>query len=782
MFERTRSLWVSTAALGYVAFAAAQSREGPAWTWLLVPALPLAWFELWRRTKRRARGEALVSPVAMSAFRAVAWGTLLWVASRVGPSGSVGFDALGNLGCGFASVAGLVALARIRSPGGMLRPPRAAQSLDAAAFAGLIWGVATSLPAALAALPSAAVRLEPLMIDYATTAASLGTLLLLIATTWRLRWLRGLELGVGDRAAAGLALSATAGLVAIPAAFLDLGPPDRLLPSTVLVASLMAAGTVVAREPTRVSGAVRGILAIMVLGAPITLVSSILARAMPNLAAMVVLASSVLAIAVGIAARAAARPLAPEQSRWLDAIDSASRGALQPEPDSAIRAALEALRATGTAPGARPELWRFVPPQVLSVDVAGYLHVTAADPPASLTELALAEPERTVRAEALNAVQVRQPEVRPLLEWFRARNAFSATLVLDEDGPSGFLLMPRGKRTSSLSLEEARAMRILTDRISALLAVSSALARSRDRELEATERITSLAAERDHLTSVVAGIGGRHVADAERKARRVKATSYCPAARMALESIRKAARSAQPLALEVPNGCDAIGWAAFAHVEGTRPEGPLVVVCGTGSAEQSTAYWDDSATSPWRLAEGGTLVVTDVGALPAGIQSALAASANRRDPRPSPLGPPWLLVTSGRSYGDLERHGSLSAPLARATRDRVIRTPSLAERAEDLRALLLDAATRSGLRTKGAPLGIDPGALRWLVEHPWPANELELDALMLRAALSCAGGAITAADLEGLGFCPLETTAALAPALPEDRSVRRATLRRRRPG
>ena len=137
-------------------------------------------------------------------------------------------------------------------------------------------------------------------------------------------------------------------------------------------------------------------------------------------------------------ARAVARPLGPEQSRWLDAIDAASRGALQPEPDAAIRAALEALsKATATA-GARPELWRYHPEEVLSVDIAGYLHVEAGKAPPRLYELALAEPERTLRAEALQAVQVRRAEVRPLLEWFDSRKAFSATLILDEDGVSRF--------------------------------------------------------------------------------------------------------------------------------------------------------------------------------------------------------------------------------------------------------------------------------------------------------------------------------------------------------
>ena len=85
------------------------------------------------------------------------------------------------------------------------------------------------------------------------------------------------------------------------------------------------------------------------------------------------------------------------------------------------------------------------PEEVLHVDIAGYLHVEKAEAPASVYELGLSEPERTLRAEVLRAVAVRSPEVRPLLAWFDTRKAFSATIVMDEEGPIGFLLLPRGR-------------------------------------------------------------------------------------------------------------------------------------------------------------------------------------------------------------------------------------------------------------------------------------------------------------------------------------------------
>jgi hypothetical protein len=48
---------------------------------------------------------------------------------------------------GAAAVGALVALARIGSFGGLLRPHPLARSLDAAAFVGVLWGIAAALPA-----------------------------------------------------------------------------------------------------------------------------------------------------------------------------------------------------------------------------------------------------------------------------------------------------------------------------------------------------------------------------------------------------------------------------------------------------------------------------------------------------------------------------------------------------------------------------------------------------------------------------------------------------------
>ena len=771
-----RSLWLPFAAVAYVCFAAAKAGGGYV-PWLALVLLPLMLAEVWRRTAAPPQqGEDRIEKTARSALRACFWGAAIWIAARTGPAGHPAFDAAANLGAGAAIVAALVALSRIPGHGGVMAPARSARSLDAAAFAGFLWGIAVALPATRVILPAEQVRLDPLAIDYATTSAGIGSLLVLVAATWRLRIVRRLEMGVGDRAAGALALAITAFTVAVPAALMDVAPPDRVLPVAVILASIACTWTATTREPTTVSSALRGILAIMILGAPTTLLAGLVARQAPNHAGAIVLASSAVSIVVGLIARAVARPLGPEQSRWLDAIDAASRGALTPEPDAAIRAALVALGETSNAPGARPELWRVSPEEVLSVDVAGYLHVDKAAAPDRLYEMAREEPERTLRAEVLAALEVRRPEVRPLLAWFEARRAFSATVVLDEDGPLGFILMPRGSRTAPMSLEEARAIRLLADRISALLAVSSALARSRKRELAAIARADTIDDERERLEHIIHLEAGRNESHAEQAARGVRSSAYSPAARQALEQLERLGRMNASPALIAPPGSEAVGWAALAHLASPRRGGPLVVIDGANGAEHDLELWQDAERSPLALADGGTLVVLHAALLPAGVQEHIARTLSRRANAParSNVLPAGLVVALARPPEELAADGALSPHLSRWVGDAHVHLPLLADRPEDLRSLALTALARTGARSGGEPLGIDNAALRLLMEHSWPGNEGELRDVLTRAAAAATTRVVTATNLAAAGFHPnVEPTTASATPLP--------TTARRRP-
>ena len=772
---RERSYWLAAAAVAYVCFGALASADGALLPLAALFVLPLWLAVVWRRTERGEVGPRRVEARALSAARACHFGAALWVAARLGAPGHSSLDAAANLGTAIAAIAALVTLARLPTEGGMLLPAVSTQSLDAAAFAGLLWGIGVALPAARALFASD-VALDPLTIDYATTTAAISSLLVLVAAAFRLRVQRRLEIGVADRVAGALALSLTALTVALPVALADIAAPDRVLPAAVLASALSCSWTATTREPTTVSAALRGVLAIAILGVPSALFIAVAARAFPAHAPTITLAGSAIAVVVGILARDVARPLGPEQSRWLEGILRASQGALQPDPDAAIRAALSELRQAFGDPSAKPELWRSQPDEVLSVDVAGYLHLTRGKAPDKLYELAMMEPERTLRADVVKALEVRRPDVRPLVAWFEARKAFSATLVVDEEGALGFLLFPRARRTSVMTLEEARATRVLCDRISALLAVSSALARSRQRELDASRRADEVSADRDRLERIIQQSSGRHRAFAELVARPVRIATYSPAARFAVDEIERRMKSGAPLALLSPPGVDAAGWAAVAHLASPNGGGPLVVVDAATAVLHDEERWRDPGVSPLCLADGGTLVILDAPALPRAVQDYVSRELDRRSHEVSTVPPPNLVVSAREPFDTLVRDGRLSARLS-ARFGAAVTLPGLVSRPEDLRALVLDRLAGVGMRGRGEPLGIDSAALAMFLEHRWPGNDVELTDVLVRAAEVASGPVVTTANLMSIGFRN-EPETAPAPPAPEPRKRRSRPARR----
>ncbi len=673
--------------------------------------------------------------------------------ARAGGPGRAGLDAAANLGVGIASVSALVALGRIKPLGGMLSAPKATESLDGAAFSGLLWAIATTIPAAFALMPGRFLR-DPLLIDYATTSAATGSLLVQCAASLRLRNLRRVELGVGDRASSAFALSVTALLVAVLGASLSLAAPDRFLPTAMCGAAALAAWAATAAEPTSVTRALRGILAVAIAGVPVVVAAGTLAHSRPGASGTILIGASLACVLVGLLAHRIARPLGPEQSRWLSSIEAASRGALSPDPDTALTAALAALQKTAASGNARAEIWRQAPSEVLTVDVAGYLHIERAEAPERLYELALGEPERTLRLDALTAVEVRRPEVRGLLGWFRARGAYSATVVCDEDGPLGFVLLPGESRSSPLTLEEARALRTLSDRISSLISVSAALSRARERELTAQARANALEAECERLEHAIGAQTARHRWPAERLARGVRTTAFSPGARMALDGLERLAKVDAALALLMPPGVDAEGFAAHVHRCSPRADGPFVTVDATEREARDLEVWRDPARSPLVAADGGTLLVLGASALPREIQEHLVHFLATRPPTDpaSQVLPTGLVFGLPSSAHALAAAGRLHEALARLLSGRELQLPKLSDRAEDLRALVLEGLSRFGVATSGDPLGIEPAALAALTEHEFPGNELELFGMLARTAATARGTRITLADLLGGGL------------------------------
>jgi len=777
---RTRSFFIAIVALGYVVFAALQSRDGSGAGWLALLLFPFALAVVWVKTQAPTRGEDPIDPTVRSATRVTAVGTALLLSSWTGEPGVASLLTGANVGTALATVAALFSLARISGPGGLLQPPAASKRLDATSLAAMVWGTAIMLPLARALAPEATTMLDPLSVDIATLVASSGALGLLIAASFRVRALRRLELGVSDRAGAAFALSVVTLAIAIPASLLRVAPPDRVMAAAGVIAACCVQLACVSQEPGSVAKTMRTALGMVLLGAPVGLAGVALSLRAPQSTGLLILVVGGLSILVGLVAPALSGPVGPARSRWLQAIQKANEAALHPDPDVALRDSLTTVRSLLPGDSASPTIFQASPPQMLTIDRAGYLHTHEIQAPMTLYDIAQAEPERAIRTEVLRAMEVRRAELRPLVQWMDARGMLSVTLIRDEDGPVGLLGIPRGKRRTPMSLEEVRAVRVLADRIGAVLGVSSALARSRQRELELRQLAERRADEIDRLRFQLSAKSGRMRAHAERLALPLRATTYSPAAAMALEQVRRLGAMDIPVTLLTPPGVDPIAWAAEAHLASSHASSPFVIVYGTDTSEHDIDRWRAADTSPLSLADGGTLFVIDIAALPRTVQDYIASClAERIAPgQVTPLD--IVLMVSVPATADvLVAAARLSSTLADWLGDRAVPLPELAARPEDLRALVLDQLARAGTRLRGAPLGIDDRALARLMEHQWPGNDVELADVLLRATLVAQEKRVTLEDLQTIGFIIESSNAessepppSLAPTIPKPRRRR----------
>jgi hypothetical protein len=751
---KSRSLLLALASVSYVLIAAMRSSGGREWAFLVFLALPPLLLLTWARTAPPARGEDWVSPVTRSAARAAAFGGALLAAARMAPAGAPTFEAIGALATTIAATAALVAVANIAPLGGLLVVPAHAKRMYAASTVAIVGAFASFVPLSKAIFGKGLFA-QPDEIDAAVTAASALFLIVTIVTTWGLGRARRLDLGANERLSAALTFGWVALVVGAPAAFLRIAPSSHVLSAAAWLAAFTTTAACLARDPTFVARAQRTLVAVTLVAAPVGLFVASVASQVPREAALISLVALTAGILVGLAGVPLARPLGPEQSKWLDAIHNATKAAPREDPVTALSSILSTLRQALGASSETPELWQLDPPALVTVDRAGYPHSeTGMEVPKLLLELAQGEPEQTVRTAVLEALEVRRPDVRPALQWLRDRGAMSLTLLTEEEGPTGALVLPAATRSSPLALEEVRALRALADRMTALLGVSSALTRAQAREVDAEKTADRQEDRALHLEHLLASTHERHEAYARKLARTALLARYSSTSRLCVEELDRLGSRGAPVSLLTPPGIDAVPYAAVVHCAAARRSGPFVVVDATGSDEQQESLWQDPALSPLCLADGGTLVVLSVAALTEDAQKYLArALSERRSPagHAVPLDVS-LIVTVSTTVDVLVANGRLDPALADRLGDRAVPLPPLSARAEDLRALVGDRLARLGVRMRGHAMGLDPRALGRLVEHSWPGNEVELEDVLTRAIAVAEGDVITAAHLDQIGF------------------------------
>lgn len=708
------------------------------------------------------RGPAVLPHEAHTPLRLLILGVGLFAASSFASADDPFPKAAGAVGLALSTGAALISLARLEGPRGLLLTPRAATSLDALWVALLFWSLAAFLALSRSLLPELS-DVDPPSIDTAYLFSSLGTLLLLVAALLRARILRGLELGISDRTSSGLALAVAGTGVGAGSGFLQAATADLVSGITLAATNTLITWALVDPSASRVARLTRGGIALVLLGAPTTLLGAWLALRHPERPATIALAIAGVSMGVGLAAHRVTRPLGPAGSRWLDAVSRAMTAALHPQPDLALRGALSALKRAESLSKQRPELFRYDPPSLLSVDVAGYLTERDVEFPQGVYELALGEPGHTLRAETVRRAQVRRPDVRPLVAWFEAHGAKSATALADAEGPVGLLALPSGRRTSTLSQEEVESLGDLAERMTGILSVTSALARAHRRQLEAQNQAEAAGTNLKTLSTKLKDQAETGRAEAELCAEVVRRTAHGPAAQIALQQLERHA-SEPVLFLDAPPGADLAAWAAHAHL--TRPGGSqafVVLDCASPLCRSPGYFAEDRPASPLARALGGSLVLAGANALSDEAWTRIKQSLTE---------PTRVHVIAARS--DAAERCGVCGPS--------VTLPRIEDRAEDLQSLIVYELARIGLVLRGAPLGIARAGLALLLDRSFSGNEAELRGLLWAAAARSRGETIQASDLEAALRTPdAEVPAPVGPASLTGAAAEAARTRKRLP-
>ncbi|HEU4524376.1 MAG TPA: sigma-54 dependent transcriptional regulator, partial [Gemmatimonadales bacterium] len=140
----------------------------------------------------------------------------------------------------------------------------------------------------------------------------------------------------------------------------------------------------------------------------------------------------------------------------------------------------------------------------------------------------------------------------------------------------------------------------------------------------------------------------------------------------------------------------------------------------------------------FELADGGTLFMDEVGALPPELQARMArvleegrvVRTGGRDGRQVDV---RLIAASAKPLDDAVARGEFRSDLYHRLSAVRIQLPPLRERVEDIPALLTHFAGQAAHRL-GHPVSVTPTALAALTQYAWPGNVRELQSAVDRAA------------------------------------------------
>jgi DNA-binding NtrC family response regulator len=385
---------------------------------------------------------------------------------------------------------------------------------------------------------------------------------------------------------------------------------------------------------------------------------------------------------------------------------------------------------------------------------------------------------------------VRRPDLRELLQALDLHDALVALPLVSEGQLEGVLVVARGERSERLTLEELAALEGLCGEIAGHMVVLLAAERSHARaqaaagkEQRALGRIEDLqlelASARDRAEVLVRGLTAIESA--------APVIAYSADMRQLVARLTQIAPHDVPVFLAAEPGDAILPLARLLHEHSGRAKGPFVAA-DLLSIEQGRHFealvgargLGQDRPGFLEMAEGGTLVLCDIAALPHGGQHVLVELLSERRVRAGAgrsarAANVRLVCTARCSKAELVAVGAMLPELARWLEPTSLQVPPLRERREDLESLVLLAIDRAS-RALGKPaLGISPDALAALSTHSFPGNAIELESVVQRAVSRAGAQRVQVTDLPALTG---SANAFLGSFVDQEREILRQALER----
>ena len=154
----------------------------------------------------------------------------------------------------------------------------------------------------------------------------------------------------------------------------------------------------------------------------------------------------------------------------------------------------------------------------------------------------------------------------------------------------------------------------------------------------------------------------------------------------------------------------------------------------------------------FKIAEGGTLLLDEVGDMPVQVQAKLLRVLQEQEFEP--LGSNRLIkadvriiAATSKDLGKLVEEGKFRPDLYFRLNVLPITVPALRDRLSDLEALCENLLEQIAARTGETPRDLDAGAFEVMMAHNWPGNIRELRNVLERACMETDRRILTAEDL-----------------------------------